>query len=374
MKTLILSCDMGGGHNSAAKALAQYGRLNGTECEIADTLSFISTDFSKTMSDLYIFTTKSNLIKVIYKTGEMVPRSAKVKSPVYVANKIYCKKLYDHICEGGYDSIICTHVFPAEALTALRRSGLLHQKTVFVQTDYDALPLMKDLEVDAIVIPHPHLTEECVETGAAREKIHALGIPVSEECWKHTDKENAREQCFSMFSNGDIKNCSGYWYLIMSGSMGFGKTDELIRCILDTEGSDVEIFPVCGTNEKLYNRIRKEFARHGNVHPIGFTDKVPLLMDACDVVFTKPGGLSSTEAAAKRLPIIHTAPIPGCETDNARFFHYHGMSYSTKDTAQQVNVAHRLCHDTAYRSLMTSAQEANTFPDTCMKIFDLLKR
>lgn len=374
MKTLILSCDMGGGHNSAAKALAQYGLRNGIECDIADTLSFISTDFSRTMSDLYIFTTKSNLIKVIYKTGEIVPRSGKVKSPVYMANKIYCKKLYDHICEGGYDSIICTHVFPAEALTSLRRAGLLHQRTVFVQTDYDALPLMKDLEVDAIVIPHPHLTEECVETGAAREKIHALGIPVSEECWKHTDKENAREQCCSMFGNRDIKCCSRYWYLIMSGSMGFGKTGELIRAILGSEGDNVEIFPVCGTNVKLHDGILEDFTNYRNVHPIGFTDKVPLLMDACDVIFTKPGGLSSTEAAAKRLPIIHTAPIPGCETDNARFFHYHGMSYSTKDTVQQVNIAHRLCHDPAYRYLMTSAQENNTFPDTCMKIFGLLKR
>ena len=81
MKTLILSCDMGGGHNSAAKALAQWGGRNGIECETADTLSFISTDFSRTMSDLYIFTTKSNLIKVIYRTGEIVPRSRRVKSP-----------------------------------------------------------------------------------------------------------------------------------------------------------------------------------------------------------------------------------------------------------------------------------------------------
>ena len=155
MKTLILSCDMGGGHNSAAKALAQWGGRNGIECETADTLSFISTDFSRTMSDLYIFTTKSNLIKVIYRTGEIVPRSRRVKSPVYVANKIYCKRLCDHILAGGFTSVICTHVFPAEAMTALRRAGLLPSglRTVFVQTDYDALTLMKDLEVDGIVIP-----------------------------------------------------------------------------------------------------------------------------------------------------------------------------------------------------------------------------
>ena len=363
---------MGGGHNSAAKALQQYGSRNSIQCEIADTLSFISTDFSRTMSDLYIFTTKSNLIKAIYKTGEIVPRSKRVKSPVYVANKIYCKKLCDHILEEGFDSVICTHVFPAEAMTALRRTGQVNLRTVFVQTDYDALPLMKDLEVDGIVIPHHHLIEECAETGAGRELLHPFGIPVREEFLEHTDKPTAREGCLNLFQDGDSIRQGAYWYLIMSGSMGFGKTGELIRNILHTEGMDVEIFAVCGSNRKLYSRLKKDFSADPNVHPIGFTDMVPLLMDACDVLFTKPGGLSSTEAAAKGIPIIHTAPIPGCETDNARFFHYHGMSYSTTDIAQQVKVAHRLCTDDDYRLSMTAAQTANTFKDTCSNIFKLL--
>ena len=374
MKTLILSCDMGGGHNSAAKALAQWGGHYGIECKIADTLSFISTDFSKTMSDLYIFTTKSNLIKVIYKTGEIVPRSRRVKSPVYMANKIYCKRLCDHILEGGFSSVICTHVFPAEAMTALRRAGLLPAglRTVFVQTDYDALPLMKDLEVDGIVIPHPHLVEECVAIGARRELLHPFGIPVSEECWQHNDRTAAREECTGILSGEKGIRSSADWYLIMSGSMGFGKTGELIRTIVDTEGQNVEVLAVCGSNTKLLSRLQKDFGTVPNVHLLGFTDRVPLLMDACDVLFTKPGGLSSTEAAAKRIPLIHTAPIPGCETDNARFFHYHGMSYSTTDTAQQVAVAHRLCSDKKFREDMTAAQAANTFPDTSENIFNLL--
>lgn len=374
MKTLILSCDMGGGHNSAARALAWYGSETGAECVIADTLSFISTDFSKTMSDLYIFTTKSNLIKVIYKTGEIVPRSRRVKSPVYVANKIYCKRLCDYIVKEGFSSVICTHIFPAEAMTALRRAGVIPRiKTVFVQTDYDPLPLMKDLEVDGIVIPHPHLIEECVESGVRRELLYPLGIPVSDECWSRKDKRAAREECARIFCNGNGITADTRWYLIMSGSMGFGKTGELIRVILDMEGNSVEVFAVCGSNDKLRTRLEKDFADRPNIHSIGFTDRIPLLMDACDVLFTKPGGLSSTEAAAKQIPLVHTAPIPGCETDNARFFHYHGMSYSTTDTVQQAKIAHRLCSDSEYRNAMTASQSANTFPDTCEKIFSLLQ-
>ena len=372
MKTLILSCAMGGGHNSAAKALAQYGKSIGIVCETADTLSFISTDFSKTMSDLYIFTTKSNLIKVIYRTGEAVPRSPRIKSPVYMANKIYCKKLFDHIAEGGYDSIICTHVFPAEALTALRRAGLLHHKCVFIQTDYDALPLMKDLEVDHIVIPHPHLVEECVAKGARRDLLRPLGIPVGKEFLTRMPKNEARAICREIF--GNRLNTGSRWYLLMSGSMGFGKTGELIRQILDTMDCPTDILAVCGTNDRLRQKLEKDFeSGNSNVFPIGFTDKIPLLMDACDVLFTKPGGLSSTEAAMKQIPLIHTAPIPGCETDNARFFHYHSMSYSTTDVRQQALIAKRICEDTDFRSVMTAAQKANVIQDTCKRIFNLIQ-
>ena len=49
-------------------------------------------------------------------------------------------------------------------------------------------------------------------------------------------------------------------------------------------------------------------------------------MAAADVLFTKPGGLSSTEAAVRRVPLVHTDPIPGCETKNRAFFVSRGMS------------------------------------------------
>lgn len=54
-------------------------------------------------------------------------------------------------------------------------------------------------------------------------------------------------------------------------------------------------------------------------------------MDACDVLLTKPGGISSTEAALKQTVPIHTYPIPGVETENARFFSQRRMSVLAKD-------------------------------------------
>ena len=159
----------------------------------------------------------------------------------------------------------------------------------------------------------------------------------------------------------------------MTGSMGFGNTQEIIDETIRQSLDGTEIIAVCGRNEEMLNRLKEENKYLPNIHPVGFTDRIPLLMDACDVLFTKPGGISSTEAMSKHIPMIHTAPIPGCETRNAEFFHYHGMSFSSRNIRRQVNTALRLCHDRRYRKKMTDAQRLNARPDTCQNISDLIR-
>src|SRR5574344_714533 len=159
--------------------------------------------------------------------------------------------------------------------------------------------------------------------------------------------------------------------LVMSGSMGYGNVKTLVEKIV-AEKTPKEVIIVCGNNAKLQKTLSKEYLSAPGVTVIGFTDKIGVLMDACDVLFTKPGGLSSTEAAAKNIPVIHTAPIPGCETHNALFFHYHGMSYSTTDIDEQVREAVRLCLDEGYKKRMLLSQKMNINTFTGRDILTLL--
>ncbi|MFR7377325.1 MAG: hypothetical protein ACLUTZ_10315 [Oliverpabstia sp.] len=78
-----------------------------------------------------------------------------------------------------------------------------------------------------------------------------------------------------------------------------------------------------------------------NVKVLGYTDQVAAYMAACDVIFTKPGGLSSTEAAMMRIPMVHTNPIPGCETKNVEFFQKHGMSIGKRSFVGQVRTGEK---------------------------------
>ena len=118
-------------------------------------------------------------------------------------------------------------------------------------------------------------------------------------------------------------------YLIMSGSMGFGKIQLFVAELLRRIQPDEYIIVICGANKKLYHILTGEFGRSANVRIVGYTEHIAAYMDACDVLYTKPGGLTSTEAAVKGIPIVHTTPIPGCETRNREFFSVRGLSVTS---------------------------------------------
>ena len=120
----------------------------------------------------------------------------------------------------------------------------------------------------------------------------------------------------------------------MSGSMGFGNIYELIDHMLECPSDNFDVLVIAGNNYKLRDGVNVKYSKHKNIGAIGLTDRVHLYMKACDVVITKPGGLSSTEAMVSNVPIILTKPIPGCETDNYNLLTELGAALKGKTTEQ----------------------------------------
>ena len=154
--------------------------------------------------------------------------------------------------------------------------------------------------------------------------------------------------------------------------MGYGNVEQLIEQLLKDIHPQDSIICVCGRNEGLLHSLQEQFAEQRQLCLLGFTNQVSMLMDAADVIFTKPGGITSTEAIVKNIPLIHTHPIPGLENHNAHFFHQHGMSYFTTDIKQQVAVAKRLCEDKPYRKQMLRNQRANANPHSSDDVIKLI--
>ena len=105
--------------------------------------------------------------------------------------------------------------------------------------------------------------------------------------------------------------------LVVGGGFGMGPVAEILAQLDKTEGH-FQTLVVAGRNEEL----RQELAVKDFVHPtrvIGFATNMHELMTVADLIITKPGGLTTSEALALGRPILILNPIPGQEAANSDF-------------------------------------------------------
>ena len=156
--------------------------------------------------------------------------------------------------------------------------------------------------------------------------------------------------------------------------MGGGKIKKAIRILIDEVAGcrDTELIVVCGSNQPLYEELHKNAAP--NVTVLGFTSNMAEYMKAADLFVTKPGGLSTTEAAVCGVPIVHTAAIPGCETYNANFFSEQGMSLLCRTSRAELTGALDLLSNRPACDAMIANQQKQIRPDASARIVTLAEK
>ena len=367
MKVLILSCNTGGGHNAAASALKESLNFYHHEAEVLDLMSLGRKHTSALVGGAYV-----KLVSVfpagfgaLYQLGELV-RKFPWKSPVYYANARLGNALADYIDQNHFDAVVTTHLYPAETLTWMKQKGRLTIPCVAVATDYACIPFWEETNCDYYVVPHKDLIPEFASCGIPEEKLLPLGIPVRPAFARPASKEDVRRH-LGLPENAPL-------FLVMSGSMGFGKVHLLTHELVSRLENGEQAVIICGNNKKRMRSLRLQFHKNPNVHIIGFTRHVAEYMAAVDVLFTKPGGLSSTEAAVRRVPLVHTDPIPGCETKNRAFFVSRGMSVTGAHQKELAEAGISLARDDARQIAMRDAQRKNSHPQAGTAITHLLKK
>lgn len=332
MKVLILSCNTGQGHNSAAGAIKDYFEERGVFCDIKDALAFWSPKNSKIISKGHVFIYRNlpKLFGISYKFEENHPPKGDDTSIMFDLATRGCDELTSFLKSSDYDSVICTHVFSAMMMTKIKRTKAYEIPTYFISTDYTCYPGCGETDVDGYFIPHADLTGEFIAAGISKDRIYPSGIPVNRKFYDKNSKEYAK----GMLKLPENKKI----VLLMCGSMGCGPIKQLAELLPVCMPEDAHLVAVCGNNRRLYETLVKE--SRPNVTVVGYTSRMPTYMDAADVILTKPGGLSTTEAAVKHLPMIFIDAVPGCETKNIDFF----ISRKFADTAQGAKaLAHLVC-------------------------------
>jgi len=347
MRVLILTCNTGGGHNAVAAALTESFRKLGASCDTMDGLSFISQKASRFVSRWHtrFYRRYPKLYKAGYMSVEGDAESNDRDNPVYRYMARGARRLDRTLQAGGYDAVVCVHVIPAMMMTEARRSRADAPVFCFVATDYTCSPTVGTCTPDICVIPHAELAQEFISCGVAADSLLAAGIPVRRVFRERGSRTEARSTLALPEAGRHI--------VLMSGSIGCGPMADIAAELEENMPRGDFASILCGSNRQmLYSLRRRGFRR---VEAVGFTTQVPLYMDSADVLVSKPGGISITEAGTRGVPLLLADMVGGCETRNQEFFHAHGWA-AVCDTEQVAAGAMALLQDEAARQALVTSQ------------------
>ena len=312
MKVLILSASIGSGHTKAAEAI-QLGMRNeelGIEARVVDFMAREVSTLNWLTKKFYLAALRfiPDLYDRIYKLAD--GRRAGV-SARFLSSALMYFPFARLLKAYRPDAVICTHPFP-EAAASLWK--FLHAKDAekfllaAVLTDYSLHEIWIYSEVDAYFVATEEMRRELAAHCRAGQKIFATGIPIGAE-FDGLEK---------------ILDATRTTILIMGGGLGLGSIEETLA-ELDKVSAPLRIMVVAGQNEKLLSRLKKFRSRH-ELKIFGYVSDVHKLMAVADLLITKPGALTMTEAFAAGLPLILHAPIPGPEALNAAYATNHGAA------------------------------------------------
>lgn len=355
-KILLLSCKTGEGHNSAALAVAEGFAHFGAESRILDPVSVVGEKTRRGICGLYnrVIQDAPSLFGAAYRAGELWSDTFP-RSPVYLANSLYASRMLSAIREGGYDAVVSTHLYGMEVMTAIRRKLGVPVPSFGVLTDYTCIPFFRETDQDAWFVPHGDLCPDMRHRGMPAERLIVTGMPVSERFSRRMSREMARSR-LGLEQDRRV-------YLVMTGGAGCGNVAAICDGLLAEDSGRFCAYVLAGNNATLRRKLSERYpTQTDQIRVLGFTREVDLFMAAADVLITKPGGLSSTEAAVFGIPLVHLISIPGCEEYNAAFFAAHGMCEKTADARESAHLAVRLASDPAACARMRAAQAAQMHP------------
>ena len=320
LKILFLSIPTGGGHHQAARAMERYfeGRED-VECRMLDMAENVNSALAEAVSKGYILTTSvtPKLFGAIYDLLDARENpGTEASRTIRVLMSAFQKKLCAYIDTFRPDIIVSTHPFCTITLNRAAKHHAIPAYLISIVTDFTVHPFWEQARSDYYVIASELLKFQALKKWGTVDQVLPLGIPIHPKFATKQPKSEARKA---------LGLEDKFTVLIMMGSMGYGtSTKDAIKSLDRLEG-DFQILAVCGSNKKLKSRLDRLHVTKKLV-TYGYVDHVDVLMDACDCIVTKPGGLTTSEALAKRLPIIMLDPIPGQEDRNKEFMLNNGIA------------------------------------------------
>ena len=321
MRILIATVTAGGGHLAAAAALNEAWRnaRPGDVVETIDLLKLFSPLHRKVYSEGYVRlierapelwgmvfakTDNPNLMRRLKRIQRKFPSGSK-------------QRFARHVKQFKPDAVLCTHYLPLETLTPLReKKGGTRPFIACVVTDFEAHALWMESCVDLYCVAAEETKARLVARGADAADVIATGIPIAAKFCSKPDAKAVRKK-YGLRDDLPV-------LLVLSGGFGMGPVAEILAELDKAEGQ-FQTLVVTGRNEELRRKLAAQNRKHPT-HVLGFSTNMHELMAVADLIITKPGGLTSSEALAMGKPLFILNPIPGQEAANSDFLLEHGAA------------------------------------------------
>ncbi len=265
---------------------------------------------------------------VLYDNPRIVKKSRPLKEFLHKTSQ---KKLQRLFQRHRPDTVVCTQAFPCGMVADYKRSRGLPVTLIGVLTDFMPHSFWLNEGVDYYVVPTLEARDRFLQKGVPPDAIKVYGIPIDPKFSKQLDKGPIMAR---MGLDPDVPVV-----LIMGGGQGLGPIRNIVSS-LERVGTPLQMVVVSGTNKKLVKWLsgRVPQARRKIVF-YEYATNVDELMEIASLIVTKPGGMTTSEALAKGLPMVVVNPIPGQESRNTDFLLEKGIALridKTKDIAEEI--------------------------------------
>jgi len=314
-RVLLLSATSGAGHVRAAQALEKALLARG-DCEVEhiDALQHVSRLFQRAYDKAYISMVRRapELMGVLYERTDQPWLHQRRRLALDRLNTGPMIRLLKRVQP---DLCVATHFLPAEIIAWLIAKRKLRARNAIVVTDYDVHAMWLCRTVDRYYVAIEEAAEYLARIGVPREKLRVTGIPIDPLFAVPMNRSDARKQ-LGLDPNATV-------ILISAGGYGIGPVEQLVKDLLALQ-RPWEIVAVAGKSEKTRKHLEELAKQAGKLStgaprlcPVGFTTEMDKYMAAADLMVGKAGGLTTSEALARGLPMALIEPIPGQEGRNA---------------------------------------------------------
>jgi processive 1,2-diacylglycerol beta-glucosyltransferase len=282
------------------------------------------------------------------------------------AFRLGCARAFRAIAEAGADVIVAAEVAACEIAVLARRRGLTAAPIVGLVTDHHAEPAWVKPDVQAYAVGSESVRDQLCEWGAPRERITVTGIPTAAEFQTAGDPAATRER-YGVPADRPM-------VLLMGGGMGPTRMDRVAESLC-ASGRPVHVVAVAGHDARVRARLERVAARYSTSLTVrGWVDDAAALMKAASILVTKPGGVTTAEAAVCGAPMVMFDPIPGPEEHNAARVAHAGAGILARGSGETVAAVGALLDDDRQRAAMAARARDLASPGAAPAVARLVRQ